>query len=386
VRIAGGAAVVKDGLENPCGYATLPMIIILKPHAQDDKIEEVIAEVTRAGCRAHVSRGEFRTIIGAIGEEGQIDPAALLTLDQVDSVVPIMRPYKLASREFHPADSVIEVGPVKIGGPYVAVIAGPCTVENEQQMFATARAVHEAGAVILRGGAFKPRTSPYSFQGLGEEGLKLLRAAGDELGMPVITEVTDPRLVELIHRYTDVFQIGARNMQNYTLLNEVGRSDKPVFLKRGLASSIQELLMAAEYVLNQGNERVILCERGIKTFEDSVRFTLDLSAIPVVQENSHLPLMADPSHAAGKRSLIRSLSLAAIAGGAAGIIVEVHPCPHEALCDGPQQLLPDDFKTLMTEIAAVTAALGRQLQAAPDAPVPWRKKPLRAAKGGGWTG
>ena len=362
------------------------MIIILKPHTPDDKIQQVIDEVTRAGCTPHVSKGEFRTIIGAVGEEGQIHPAAFLTLDQVDNVVPIMRPYKLASREFHPSETIIEIGGIKIGGPNVAVIAGPCAIESEQQLLTTARAVHEAGAVMLRGGAFKPRSSPYSFQGLGEEGLKYLRAAGDELNMPVITEITDPRLVELVYKYTDVFQVGARNMQSFNLLTELGKTDKPVFLKRGMANSVKELLMSAEYVLSQGNERVILCERGIKTFEDSVRFTLDISAVPVVRENSHLPIMVDPSHAAGKRSLVNSLSLAAIAAGAAGIIVEVHPCPHEAMCDGNQQLLPEDFKTLMAQIAAVTTALGKKLQSSPAAPVPWREKPLKTKKGGGWTG
>lgn len=359
------------------------MIIILKPHAPDEKIQQVIDEVTRTGCTPHVSKGEFRTIIGAIGEEGQIHPSTFMTLDQVDNVIPIMRPYKLASREFHPGETVIEIGNVKIGGPNVAVIAGPCAIESERQLLTTARAVHEAGAVMLRGGAFKPRSSPYSFQGLGEEGLKYLRAAGDELDMPVITEITDPRLVELVYKYTDVFQVGARNMQSFNLLTELGKTDKPVFLKRGMANSVKEFLMSAEYILSQGNERVILCERGIKTFEDSVRFTLDISAVPVVRENSHLPIMVDPSHAAGKRSLVGSLSLAAIAAGAAGVIVEVHPCPHEAQCDANQQLLPKDFKTLMTQIAAVTTALGKKLQSSPTAPVPWREKPLKTKKGGG---
>jgi 3-deoxy-7-phosphoheptulonate synthase len=362
------------------------MIIILKPNTPEPKIQQVIEEVKRAGCQPHVSRGEFRTIVGAIGEEGRIQPAAFLTLDQVENVVAIMRPYKLASREFHPAETVLDIQGIQVGGPNVAVIAGPCTIETEEQLMATARAVHQAGAVMLRGGAFKPRTSPYSFQGLGEEGLKMLRAAGDELKMPVITEVTDPRLVELVYKYTDVFQVGARNMQSFNLLTELGRTDKPVFLKRGMANSVKELLMSAEYVLSQGNERVILCERGIKTFEDSVRYTLDISAVPVVRENSHLPIMVDPSHAAGKRSLIPALSLAAIAAGACGIIVEVHPCPHEALCDGPQQLLPEDFAALMKDIASVTAALGRNLQTHPAAPVPWRKQPLRIKKSGGWTG
>lgn len=362
------------------------MIIILKSHTPEEKIQEVIDEVTRAGCQPHVSRGEFRTIIGAVGEEGKIQPANFLTLDQVENVVPIMRPYKLASREFHAAETVLQIGGVQIGGPNVAVIAGPCTVENEAQVMSTARAVHAAGAVMLRGGAFKPRTSPYSFQGMGEAGLKLLRAAGDELGMPIVTEVTDPRLVDLVYRYTDVFQVGARNMQSFNLLTELGRTDKPVFLKRGMANSVKELLMSAEYVLSQGNERVILCERGIKTFEDSVRFTLDISAVPVVRENSHLPIMVDPSHAAGRRAPIPALSLAAIAAGAAGIIVEVHPCPHEALCDGPQQLLPEDFARLMRDVAAVCTALKRNLQSHPGAPVPWREKPLPTRKDGGWTG
>ena len=275
-----------------------------------------------------------------------------------------MKPYKLASREFHEADTVVEVGggktpKVKIGGAHAACIAGPCTVENRPMLDTIARQVRKDGATILRGGAFKPRTSPYSFQGLGEEALQWMRAAGDELGMPIVTEVMDTRQVELIEKYADMLQIGARNMQNFDLLREVGKCRKPVLLKRGLAASVKDWLLSAEYILDQGNT-VILCERGIKTFEDSVRYSLDISSIPVVHQASHLPIIVDPSHAAGKRDYVAALAAAGIAAGAHGIIVEVHYCPAEARCDGPQALLPQAFADLVQQLRQIAAVLGKE--------------------------
>jgi 3-deoxy-7-phosphoheptulonate synthase len=276
-----------------------------------------------------------------------------------------MKPYKLASREFHEDDSIVEVGggsvpKVKVGGQYAACIAGPCAVENEQMLRTIARHVRDGGATILRGGAFKPRTSPYSFQGHGETALKWMRATGDELGMPICTEVMDTRQVELIERYTDAFQIGARNMQNFDLLREVGKTRKPVVLKRGLAATVKDWLLSAEYVLSQGNRGVILCERGIKTFEDSIRYTMDISSIPVARQWSHLPIIVDPSHAAGKRDYVAPLALAGMAAGAHGIIVEVHYNPAEAQCDGPQALLPAMFNEMMTQLRAIAAVHKRE--------------------------
>jgi 3-deoxy-7-phosphoheptulonate synthase len=319
----------------------------------------------RRRSQAHLSKGQFRTVIGAVGEERELDQNHLATLDGVEKVMPILSPYKLASREFHEDDSIVEVGGgsvpvIKIGGPHAACIAGPCAVENQQMLSKIARQVRAGGATILRGGAFKPRTSPYSFQGHGEEALKWMRDCGDELGMPICTEVMDTRQVDLIERYTDVFQIGARNMQNFDLLREVGKTRKAVLLKRGLAATVKDWLLSAEYVLSQGNRKVILCERGIKTFEDSIRYTMDISSIPVVKKLSHLPVIVDPSHAAGKRDFVPSLAAAGIAAGAHGIIVEVHYCPSEAQCDGPQALLPETFAELMKQLRLIAGIFNRE--------------------------
>jgi 3-deoxy-7-phosphoheptulonate synthase len=341
------------------------LIIVMNSNAPQAAIDRVVGEIERMGSQAHLSRGTFRTVIGAIGEEGQVDPQHLQSLEGVEKVVPIMKPYKLASREFHEDDSVIEVGggsvpKVLIGGSHACCIAGPCAVENEQMLRTIAGHVQEGGATILRGGAFKPRTSPYSFQGHGETALKWMRACGDELGMPICTEVMDTRQVELIERYTDMFQIGARNMQNFDLLREVGKTRKAVLLKRGLAATVKDWLLSAEYVLSQGNKNVVLCERGIKTFEDSVRYTMDISSIPVARQWSHLPIIVDPSHAAGKREWVGALALAGMGAGAHGIIVEVHYNPAEAQCDGPQALLPDTFKTLMVQLRQIAAVCKKE--------------------------
>jgi 3-deoxy-7-phosphoheptulonate synthase len=341
------------------------LIIVMNHGAPQDAIDRVVGEIERMGAKAHLSRGQYRTIIGAVGEEGIIDQTHLASLDGVEKVVPIMKPYKLASREFHEDDSVVEIGggsvpKVKVGGPHAACIAGPCAVENEQMLNKIARQVRDGGATVLRGGAFKPRTSPYSFQGHGEPALKWMRACGDELGMPICVEVMDTRQVELMEKYVDCFQIGARNMQNFDLLREVGKTRKPVLLKRGLAATVKDWLLSAEYVLSQGNRGVILCERGIKTFEDSIRYSMDVTSVPVARQWSHLPVIVDPSHAAGKRDYVAALALAGMAAGAHGIIVEVHYCPSEALCDGPQALLPETFKELMGQLRQVAAIWKRE--------------------------
>jgi 3-deoxy-7-phosphoheptulonate synthase len=341
------------------------VIIVMQPHAPEDAVKRVADEIVRMGAKAHLSRGQFRTIIGAVGEEATIDQNHLATLDGVEKVVPIMKPYKLASREFHEEDSVVEIGggkvpKVKVGGRHAACIAGPCTVENEAMLRKIAPLVRAGGATILRGGAFKPRTSPYSFQGHGEPALKWMREVGDELGMPICTEVMDTRQVDLIEKYTDAFQIGARNMQNFDLLREVGKTQKPVLLKRGLAATVKDWLLSAEYILSQGNRGVILCERGIKTFEDSIRYTLDITSIAVSQEWSHLPIIVDPSHAAGRRNLVSSIACAGMAAGAHGIIVEVHYNPAEAQCDGPQALLPEMFDELMGKLRKIASVMNKE--------------------------
>jgi 3-deoxy-7-phosphoheptulonate synthase len=343
----------------------LALIIVMNSGADDAAIDRVVAEIERMGSKAHLSRGQFRTVIGAVGEEGALDQVHLSSLDGVEKVVPIMKPYKLASREFHEDDSVIEIGggsvpKVKVGGPHAVCIAGPCAIENQEMLNKIARHVRDGGATVLRGGVFKPRTSPYSFQGHGEPALKWMRACGDELGMPICVEVMDTRQVEMMEKYIDCFQIGARNMQNFDLLREVGKTRKPVLLKRGLAASVKDWLLSAEYVLSQGNRGVILCERGIKTFEDSIRYSMDITSIPVARQWSHLPIIVDPSHAAGKRDYVGALALAGMAAGANGIIVEVHYCPSEALCDGPQALLPEVFKELMAQLRQVAAVLKRE--------------------------
>ena len=341
------------------------MIIVMNSNASAEAVDRVVAEIERMGSQPHLSRGQFRTVIGAVGEEGVLDQVHLASLDGVEKVVPIMKPYKLASREFHDEDSIVEVGGgkvpiVKIGGNHAACIAGPCAVENEQMLNTIARHVRDGGATILRGGAYKPRTSPYSFQGHGEQALKWMRDCGDELGMPICTEVMDTRQVELMERYTDCFQIGARNMQNFDLLREVGKTRKAVLLKRGLAATVKDWLLSAEYVLSQGNRNVILCERGIKTFEDSARYTLDITSIPVAKQWSHLPIVVDPSHCCGKREWVPAVAAAGMAAGAHGIIVEVHYCPSEALCDGPQALLPETFKELMGQLRQIAAVFHKE--------------------------
>src|SRR4051794_29386148 len=332
----------------------------MDPNAPQAAIDRVVGEIEKMGGAAHLSRGKFRTVIGAVGEENDIDQNHLAALDGVEKVVPIMKPYKLASREFHEDDSVLEIGggktpKIQVGGTHAAGIAGPCAVENEEMLYKIARHVQGAGATILRGGVYKPRTSPYSFQGLGLQALKWMRACGDELGMPICVEVMDTRQVEEMEKYVDCFQIGARNMQNFDLLREVGKTRKAVLLKRGLSASVKEWLMSAEYVLSQGNRDVILCERGIKTFEDSIRYSMDITSIPVAKQWSHLPIIVDPSHAAGKRDFVGALALAGMAAGADGLIIEVHYCPSEALCDGPQALLPETFKDLMNQLRQIAA-------------------------------
>ncbi len=339
----------------------MDLIVVMKANAAASDVSRVVERVTELGLLPHLSKGQSRTIVGAIGPKTVQAQEQLEQLPDVDEVVAVTQPYKLASREFHQPDTILDIKGVRVGGPFVNIIAGPCAIESQEVLFAVGRAVKQAGASILRGGAYKPRTSPYSFSGKGREGLELLKRAGEELEMPTITEVLDPRDVEAVYEYADIFQIGARNMHNFNLLLEVGKTDKPVFIKRGLAASITELLMSAEYVLSQGNHRVILCERGIRTFADEPRFTLDVSAVPIIQERSHLPVFVDPSHAAGKRDLVPALALAGIAAGASGAIVEVHNCPDRALCDGPQAVLPESFSNLMEQIRQVADIVGHQV-------------------------
>jgi 3-deoxy-7-phosphoheptulonate synthase len=341
------------------------MMIVMKPEATEQEVRAVIERVESVGARTHVSAGEEVTVIGAIGDREHVARLELEGAPGVDRVVPILKPYKLASAQFkHGERSVLDIAGRKVGGNHFAMIAGPCTVESREQTLDTARIVGDAGATLFRGGAYKPRTSPYAFQGLGQEGLRLLAEAKAETGMPVVTEVMDVRDLDAVLEVADVLQIGARNMQNYTLLSEVGRSGRPALLKRGLSSTLEELLMAAEYVLKEGNPNVMLCERGIRTFETAYRFTLDLMAVPVLKELSHLPVIVDPSHAAGRRDLVMPLSLAAAAAGADGIIVEVHPRPEEAICDGPQQLVADEFADYMDRVQAAAAVAGKALSGA----------------------
>jgi 3-deoxy-7-phosphoheptulonate synthase len=335
----------------------------MKPTATDQEVQAVIDRVESVGARAHPSRGEEVMVIGAIGDAEHVQRLALEGTPGVDRVVPISKPYKLASMQFkHGERSVFEIGGRKIGGQNFALIAGPCTVESREQTLETARVVRDAGATLLRGGAYKPRTSPYAFQGLGQAGLRLLAEAKAETGLPIVTELMDARDLEPVLEVADVIQIGARNMQNYSLLSEVGRSGCPVLLKRGLSATIDELLMAAEYILKEGNEAVMLCERGIRTFESAYRrATLDLMAIPILKELTHLPVIVDPSHAAGRRDLVLPLSLAAAAAGADGVIVEVHPQPETAICDGPQQLVADEFADYVERVQAAAAVAGNVL-------------------------
>ncbi|HRU31926.1 MAG TPA: 3-deoxy-7-phosphoheptulonate synthase [bacterium] len=340
------------------------MVIVLTDNATEEDVELICEKVKSLGYGVNVSKGIEKTIIGVIGakdEQKLILAQQLESLHSVEKVIPILKPYKLASREWKKERTQINVNGVVIGGNDVVVMAGPCSVENEEMIMLTARAIKAANGKILRGGAFKPRTSPYSFQGLGEEGLKVLSQAGKETGLPVVTEVLDPRDVELVSQYTDILQIGTRNMTNYPLLTEVGRTKLPVLLKRGLSSTVEEFLLAAEYILSRGNHRVILCERGIRTFEQSTRFNLDLTAVPLIQELSHLPIIVDPSHGTGRWQLVPSMAKAAIAAGADGLIIEVHPEPDKALSDGAQSLNIPMFQTLMEELTKVAEAVGRSL-------------------------
>src|SRR3954467_405947 len=341
------------------------MMIVMKPTATEEQIQAVIARIESVGAKAHPSRGEEVTVIGAIGDREHVARLGLEGSPGVDKLVPILKPYKLASYQLrHGLQSVLDIGGRKIGGEHFALIAGPCTVESRDQVLTAAEGVAAAGATMFRGGAYKPRTSPYAFSGLGQEGLRLLAEAKERTGLPIVTECMDVRDLEAVAEVADVIQIGARNMQNYTLLSEVGRTGVPALLKRGLSSTLEELLMAAEYILKEGNERVLLCERGIRTFETAYRFTLDLTAIPVLKELSHLPVIVDPSHAAGRRDLVEPLSLAAAAAGADGIIVEVHPQPEEAICDGPQQLRGSEFADYAHRVEQAAALAGKSLGAA----------------------
>ena len=338
------------------------MIIVLRPEATQEQVNHIIDKVKALGLTPHVSKGSERTIIGVIGPEDVLRVTPLEVFPGVENVIPVLSPFKLVSREFKKEDSVIDLGRgVKIGGKEIVIMAGPCTIENIDSLFEIASDVKKAGATVLRGGAFKPRTSPYSFQGLGEEGLKMLREVGDKLGLVTISEVMDSRDVGLVADYVDILQIGCRNMQNFNLLKEVGATKKPVLLKRGMASTVKEMFMSAEYILSGGNFSVILCERGIRTFEDSTRNTLDISAVPVSKQLSHLPIIIDPSHAAGKWGLVPSLAKASIAAGADGLIIEVHNRPEEAVSDGAQSLIPDNFAILIGEIKTIARSIGRQL-------------------------
>ena len=336
-------------------------MIVMKEGATEAEIAAVVKRVASVGAHAHISAGELVTVIGAIGDREHVANLGLDGAPGVDHLVPILKPYKLASLQYRREQrTVLEIDGRRIGGDHFATIAGPCTVESREVLLDAAHSVKDAGAQFLRGGAYKPRTSPYSFQGLGEAGLRLLSEAKAETGLPIVTELLDVRDLEPVLEVADVVQLGARNMQNYTLLTEVGRAGKPVLLKRGLSATLEELLMAAEYVLKEGNEQVMLCERGIRTYEPSYRFTLDLMAVPVLRELTHLPIVIDPSHAAGKRSLVEPLSLAAAAAGADGIIVEIHPCPEEAVCDGPQALHADDFAAYLRKLEAAAELAGKQ--------------------------
>lgn len=336
------------------------MILVIRPDATLEQLEHILERVKEMGFVPHVSRGETRTIVGIVGNEYQQGVENFPAIPGVENVLPIQKPYKLASREFHKEDTIVYVGDVRIGGGSLALIAGPCAVEDEATMDTIARYVKAGGANILRGGAFKPRTSPYAFQGKGEEGLKILRDIGQKYDLPIVTEVMDPRQVELVLKYADMLQVGARNMQNFDLLREVGRTRMPVLLKRGLSATVKDLLLSAEYILSEGNKDVVLCERGVRSFEDSTRNMLDLAAVPNVKNQCHLPIIVDPSHATGRPELIPSMCRAAVAAGADGVHVEVHNCPEQALSDGPQALRPHQFLDLTGDLRRLAAALGRE--------------------------
>jgi 3-deoxy-7-phosphoheptulonate synthase len=340
------------------------MIIIMKPGATAHQLGEVLKRIEAEGLRAHLSRGQERTIIGVIGTDRRLDPGQWTQIDGVDTAVRVTKPYKLASREMHPDNTIIEIGDLHIGGKEVIVMAGPCSVESREQLMASAQAVKAAGATVLRGGAFKPRTSPYSFQGMGEEGLKLLAEARRETGLKIVTEVMATEQVELVAAYADILQIGARNTQNYALLNAVGKTNKPILLKRGLSGTINELLMSAEYIMSNGNLQVMLCERGIRTYETETRNTFDLNAIPVLHKLTHLPVVADPSHGVGHWEYVGAVTRGALAAGADSLILEVHPDPATAMSDGGQSLTPKNFAALMDDLRLIARAVGREIKAA----------------------
>jgi len=337
------------------------MIIVLRPDATKQQLNHLVVKIKSMGLKPWISKGVERTIVGVIGEEDILRAKPLEVFPGVEKVLSILKPYKLASRDFKKEGTVVDVGGVKIGGKKLVVMAGPCSVENKKLLIEIAKKVRKAGATVLRGGAFKPRTSPYAFQGLGEEGLKYLAEARRETGLKIVTELMDVRDTALVCKYADIIQIGARNMQNFNLLREVGKTRKPVLLKRGMSNTIKEFLMSAEYVLSEGNFNVILCERGIRTFEDATRFTLDINAVPVVKSLSHLPIIVDPSHATGKWGIVGAASKAAVAAGADGLIIEVHPNPEEAFSDGEQSLYPENFAKLMVELRKVAASVGREI-------------------------
>jgi len=339
-------------------------IIVIKPTATEEDIRRIVKKLESRGLDVNISKGTERTVIGVIGDTSKIseeEENAIRVMPGIEDVMRILKPYKLASRDFKAEDTTIDIKGNVIGGKKIQVVAGPCAVESKTMIINIAEKVKEAGASFLRGGAFKPRTSPYSFQGLGEEGLKYLAEARDKTGLPVVTELMDPRDIEVILKYADIVQIGARNMQNFRLLLEVGACDKPILLKRGFSSTIKEWLMAAEYIMSKGNQKIILCERGVRTFETATRNTLDLSAIPVLKQLTHLPVVVDPSHGVGKWDLVAPMSKASIAAGADGLLIEVHVNPEEALSDGEQSLRPDYFKKLMNELKPIAIAVGREI-------------------------
>jgi len=348
------------------------MVVVMKERATEAQIDAVIARLVEFGMDVHRSSGATRTVLGVVGS-GKVDKGLIEILDGVHEVIRITEPYKLAGRTFKNDDTVVVIDDVRVGGDEVIVMAGPCSAENEAQVMATAAAVKRAGAKVLRGGAFKPRSSPYSFQGLGEEGLRLLRSAANAHNLKLISEVMDISQIELVGRYADIFQVGARNMQNFTLLRELGHARKPVLLKRGLSATIEEWLMSAEYILSGGNKDVILCERGIRTFETATRNTFDISAIAVVKKLSHLPIVADPSHGAGRRDMVAQLARAAVAAGADGLIIEVHDNPDRALSDGAQSLFPAQFDRLMAELRIIAPAIGRSICLEPVARRGWAR-------------
>jgi 3-deoxy-7-phosphoheptulonate synthase len=342
------------------------MIIVMKNNAAQEQIRKVVEWIESIGYKAHLSQGVERTLIGAIGDgRGKEQLNAIVSLPGVEKVVPILKPYKLASREFKASNTVVRVGGLEIGGPRFIIMAGPCTVESEEQLMESAYVVKKGGGHILRGGAFKPRTSPYSFQGMEEEGLRLLKKAGEKTGMPVVTEVMNTTEVDLVEEYSDILQIGARNVQNFALLKKAGQARKPVLLKRGMMTTLEELLMSAEYILSAGNSQVILCERGIRTFETATRNTLDLSAVVVLKECSHLPVIVDPSHATGHWKYVTPLARAAVAVGADGLLIEVHPEPEKAVCDGLQSLKPEKFYQLMEEVSLLEQIMRKEVRKLP---------------------